>query len=121
MMSAFETFACVVVVPFIHTCADSHLSGHAAIWQGVLLACTSACARAAGAESSLPVPLPALPTWSSTSALGVRTVQLRAKCLVHLLVCLCDLSNKNSIAKVSVHPCLWEIQVPVDGATFLSA
>lgn len=83
---------------YSHMCAELRFSGHAAIWQGVLPACTSACA--AEAELSLPVPLPALPTWRSTSAPGVRAVRLYAERLMHSLVCLCDLSNKNSITEV---------------------
>lgn len=62
---------------YSHVCAELRFSGHAAIWQGVLPACTSACA--AEAELSLPVPLPALPTWRSTSAPGVRAVRLHAE------------------------------------------
>lgn len=85
-------------------CSDPHFS---VMQQGALLVCMSGCA--AGAELSLPVPLPTVPTWRSA---------LVCKHLMHLLMCLCNLPSKTS---VSIHPCLWEIEVPAHGTTILSA
>lgn len=71
--------------------ADSHLSGHTAIWVSFASALCVCC------WAELPLPEP-LPTW--------RVLQVCLEHLVHSLVCLCDLSDKPAVLRCEHSPLL---------------